>query len=244
MRGACAGIFTFLILAASLVRPSIAQEPVQSARAARIQNDLRQILSSPEFSAGPTEDSLIDRAGKWIRSQWTAFTEWLDRIFSFGGRVGPGASQFLMWIVLAALIVGIAYVLAYGLRRMGMRTSSAGRVPRSSVSTEQLEERIDDPDSLLAIAGELAAAGQFKRAYRAIFLAILLRMDRQELIRFDRARTNGEYLRSLRSRPEVLTWMKPLTYDFDVCWYGGKQVEEPDYRRALGLYERLTANAK
>jgi hypothetical protein len=105
-----------------------------------------------------------------------------------------------------------------------------------------LEDQVEDPDVLAAAAKDLAAAGQLRRAYRAIFLAILLRLDKQGLIRFDRSRTNGEYLRSLRSRPEIFTWMRPLTNEFDVRWYGERSVEEQDFRRALRAYEGLASS--
>jgi hypothetical protein len=67
-------------------------------------------------------------------------------------------------------------------------------------------------------------------------------MDRLGWIRFDRARTNGEYIRSLRARPDILAWMRPLTNDFDLRWYGGESVEEQDYRRVMTAYERMASS--
>ena len=231
-----------LTMALGRTTHAAAQGATVSPRAARIQSDLRQILSDPEYAVKPPGETIAQRVGRWISEQWTAFKDWLDRIFSFGGRAGPGTARFMMWVVLAALIIGIAYVLAYAIRRGKWGKGSRGqRRPERTVSTDALEERVEDPDSLLAVARELAASGQFHRAYRAIFLAILLRMDKVELIRFDRSRTNGEYLRSLRAHPDVLAWMRPLANDFDFRWYGGHPVDEPDYRRALSLYERFTA---
>jgi hypothetical protein len=199
-------------------------------------------MSGPDFAIKPAGESIFQRIGRWLSERWNAFTKWLNRTFSFGGRAGAGTARFMMWIVLGGLIIGIAYVLAYAVRRVSWsKGGGTKRKPKVSVAAVELEEKLDDPDALLAVARELAGSGQFRRAYRAVFLAILLRMDRQDLIRFERSRTNGEYLRSLRSRPDVLNWMRPLTNDFDLRWYGGHSVEELDYRRALSVYERLTA---
>jgi hypothetical protein len=232
----------FVLTSFALISSAKGQEPAASPRAERIRADLRQILSAPEFRVTPAGETPLQRAGRWLRERWDAFVKWWEGLFSFGGQANPGASRFFMWIVLGVLIVGIAYVLAYAVRRGALaRGLKSGRSAGVNSSSEPIEERIDDPDGLLAAAKELAVAGQYRRAYRAVFLAILLRMDRLELIRFDRSRTNGEYLRALRSRPDVLNWMRPLTNDFDLRWYGGQPVDEPDYRRAMTVYERITA---
>lgn len=230
-----------LILLLSWSAPARSQEAAQTPRSVRIHQDLREILSRPEFSTAPAQESLVQIIGRWLRERWEAFMRWWNRLFSFGGRAGPGTARVVMWAVLAAMIVAIAYVLAYGLRRLGLRSGTVSY--RAGInSSDVLEDQVEDPDVLAAAAKDLAAAGQLRRAYRAIFLAILLRLDKQGLIRFDRSRTNGEYLRSLRSRPEIFTWMRPLTNEFDVRWYGERSVEEQDFRRALRAYEGLASS--
>lgn len=235
------GLTLILVFILSLSVPATSQEAAQTPRSVRIHQDLREILSRPEFSSAPEKESLIQIMGRWLRERWEAFMKWWNRLFSFGGRAGPGTARVVMWAVLAAMIVAIAYVLAYGLRRLGLRSGTA-RSLTGILSSDVLEEQIEDPDTLAAAAQELAAAGHLRRAYRAIFLAILLRLDKKGLIRFDRSRTNGEYLRSLRSRPEVFAWMRPLTNEFDVRWYGERSVDEQDFRRALRAYEGLNSS--
>lgn len=241
-RGHAVCVLLGLIMLSCVACEAFAQDQAaESPRAARIHQDLKQIFSSPEFGASPDKESVTQKVGRWLTERWDDFKKWWSRTFSFGGRVSPGTAQIAMWLVLAAMIVAIAFVLAFGLRKLGWRMGANGKRQRLDVASEEIEEKLDDPDELLAAAKALAAAGQYRRAYRAIFLAILLKMDRLDLIRFDRARTNGEYLRALRSRPEVLTWMRPLTNDFDLRWYGGKSVEELDYRRVMSVYERMAA---
>jgi hypothetical protein len=212
-----------------------------SPRAIAIHADLDRILSGPEFSLGPTAENPVERFGNWLREKWNAFWEWLEKFFRFGGRASPGTAKIFLWVVLCVLIVAIAFVLAYAVRKYGGKTWLGREAPRARrEADEPAEETISDPDRLLETARDLAAAGEFRRAYRAVFLAMLLRMDRAGLIRFDRSSTNGEYLRVLRARPDVFASMRPVANDFDLHWYGGKAVGEPDYRRMLGAYEQLS----
>jgi hypothetical protein len=146
-----------------------------------------------------------------------------------------------MWIVIVALILGIVAVLCYAAQKMGLGRVQLGARRAAMTEADEMEDHADDPEAFLAAARELAASGQYRRAYRAVFLALLLRMDHLEWIRFDRTRTNGEYLRALRSRPDVLTWLRPLATDFDLHWYGGKPVEEVDFQRILNAYQQTVS---
>jgi hypothetical protein len=219
--------------------PANAQAAPESPRAARIKADVRTILSSPEYQVAKPGESPLDKFGKWLHERWDNFWDWFRRIFSFGTGGKGGGGSIMPWIVLIALILGIAYVIALAIVRWapGIKVTRKKRLVTETLFEE--ESASAEPDDLLAAAERYAKSGDFRRAYRAAFVAILLRMDRMGFIKYDRARTNGEYLRSLRGRPSMMTLVRPLVNDFDFRWYGGATVAETDYRRFLQAYEQV-----
>src|SRR5258708_7786324 len=107
------------ILTVSVHAPALAQESTPSPRAARIHEDLNRILTGPDFAITPQGESPLQKAAHWMREKWDNFWKWWDKLFRFGGSAGAGTAQVAMYVVLAALILGIAYVLAFGIRKLG-----------------------------------------------------------------------------------------------------------------------------
>jgi hypothetical protein len=84
------------------------------------------------------------------------------------------------------------------------------------------EEDVLSEDEYITIADELASNGQYREACRALYLAILLRIDLAKVARFERSETNWEHLRRIQkssSKPEGLN-IRPITKEFDHVWYG------------------------
>jgi hypothetical protein len=225
---------------------SLAQAPAaapESPRAARIKSDLQEILRTGGFEREQTGDSILVRAGIWISNQWNRFTAWLRHIFSFGGRFGAGSSPILPYILVVALILLIAYAIAYAVRRY-RPGSRSGRAKLSvDVVVEPEESAAAEPDAWIAAAKRHAAAGDFRKAYRAAFIAILIRLDRRGAIRFERSKTNGDYVRALRGTPDLLAFLRPLANDFDARWYGHVEATEQDFQAMLDKYEAVPGQA-
>jgi hypothetical protein len=212
-------------------------------RVQRIQGHLRQILSEPEFQWRSPEPTLLERVGRWIGERLEQFFDALGRLLRFSPAPEAGRSELFFWVIYVLLVGGLIAALAWLLTRLARRVSArrADAVPRRrpTVSSQVIEpqETVEaDPPAWLEAARQHAEAGDYRRAYRAVFLAILIRLDRVGAIHFDRSRTNGEYLRSLRSRPALLALFGPLARDFDAVWYGCAPVTEQDYRRLLESY--------
>ena len=87
------------------------------------------------------------------------------------------------------------------------------------------EEDVLSEDEYITLADELASIGQYREACRALYLAILLRIDLAKVARFERSETNWEHLRRIQksnSKPEGLN-IRPITKEFDHVWYGFRQ---------------------
>src|SRR5262249_1330390 len=103
-----------------------------------------------------------------------------------------------------------------------------------------LEAVLTHPDeqsaaALWGEADELARKGQFLAALRTLYLAVLVLLHRANLIRYERTRTNGEYVRQLRPPPAVHKPFNGLTGVFGVKWYGERSCQPTDYDSSRGL---------
>ena len=103
-----------------------------------------------------------------------------------------------------------------------------------------------DNDSLLALAEQQAKTGDYRRAFRLVYLASLVTLDTDGVLRFDRSKTNWEYLRALRAsgRGDVYTALTPLTREFDQVWYGLAPTDSSQYAWALAQYRALKDSAR
>lgn len=152
------------------------------------------------------------------------------------------------WVILGLLLLGIAYLIAYAIRGMAGRMhvrpvkKSERGLPLQALEEEK-EITLTEPDAWLDAARHYAASGDLRRAYRCAFIAVLIRLDRVGAIRYEPARTNGEYLRSLRRRPDLFTLMKPLAYEFDARWYGTLPIAQADYERCLAVYRQIVPDS-
>lgn len=233
-----------LIVAVGLVSPTPATHAAgqvssrsAASRAAEVSANLREILASPEFRPEQARNRPIENATRWIGSKVKQALEWLSKLFRAGGAAGAGGSP-IFWVLLVALIGGLAWVIAYLIRRGDFHIV---RPENKGLSSEADDLDSLDPEAWAARARQLGAAGEFRLAYRAAFIFLLLTLDRAGVVRFDKARTNGEYLRILRSRPAILHLFRPIASEFDARWYGGHSVEESDFARCLDAASRIPA---
>jgi hypothetical protein len=98
-------------------------------------------------------------------------------------------------------------------------------------------------DAWASFASRFARDGEWRLALRALYLELLVTLHERGAIRYERQRTNGDYLASLRGTPAGAPFAR-LTAAFDLAWYGNKPFESEAYESALGLVreiDRVTA---
>jgi hypothetical protein len=103
----------------------------------------------------------------------------------------------------------------------------------------------DEGNELLSSAGALQRAqtlstqGDYRTAIRYLYLSSLLTLDEQGLLRYDRSRTNREYLRSIASKPALANPLSSVIDLFDRVWYGFEEVDEKTYQSYVTHVEKL-----
>ncbi|HEY7424410.1 MAG TPA: DUF4129 domain-containing protein [Gemmataceae bacterium] len=162
--------------------------------------------------------------------------------------VGFGGFSAVGWILLAGLglaILAVALYLFLSSRRGARgpkRAAVTGKetMPAESEARQLLEE---SPRELWRQAETLAGEGRFREAVRGLYLAVLAQLHRQQFIRFEPTRTNGEYVRQVRlseqAPPELHEPFHQLTNLFEAKWYGERSCASDDYRACRALAEEI-----
>ena len=226
---------------------AIAQTPAgQSPTTREIRADLQDILRQPEFSAEPRKSGPLATALEQIRDSiekaWKRITDWLEK--AFRGRTGSmGTVGTAIAYTLIAALVALGVMALVRIIRTRDKTRRP-EPPRPAINTAQPadeETPIPPPGEWIVAAGRHAADSDFRAAFRAVFMAILLELERTGQIEYERSRTNGDYLRLLRSLDlrAIYELLAPLVRDFDIYWYGRRPATEADYQRSLAAYHRL-----
>jgi len=209
----------------------VVPDPAAAKRAARA------VLSQPEFGSElPPPPSLAERIAAW-----------LDRIFSSRQPSSPNLNlpnvnpNIILGILIVIAAGAFAVLVAIIVQAIGRRSARSKPLALDEEEAVLVEAR--DNESLLGLAEQQAKSGDYRRAFRLVYLASLVALDTGGVLRFDRSKTNWEYLRALRAagRGDIYSALTPLTREFDQVWYGFGLTDASHYARALAQYQALLA---
>jgi len=205
----------------------------------------RRILSGNDFASEPVPPP------SWLERQFDHFGKWLERtlnkLFKRPARnmnmqpVNPMVWWVLLWVIVAALFVFLVWIIAQIIGRRQRRMK-----PLALSDSEEALVDARDKDTLMSLAEKHAKAGDYRAAFRLVYISTLIALDTDGILRFDRSKTNWEYVRQLRSsgRVDIYEVLMPLTRDFDRTWYGLSPTTPDVYRKAVVEYEKLTTPAE
>jgi len=216
---------------------------------AQVRTALKEILSRSEFRPAPTSSAnpILKAIKNFFHHLYSAlerFWHWLQRRLHFGNMAASYIPRPVVYILVVGLVLLGGWLLWRLVRNaIWPRLTKQQEKPSFKVTTEPEPAPVVLPEAevLLQQAQQFAAAGDYRRAFRALFLAILCRLDQAQIIEYARDRTNFEYLRTLRAKrlDRFYEVIAPLVRDFDKFWYGQFAAEEQDYRRGLNAYETV-----
>lgn len=170
-----------------------------------------------------------------------------------GGAVGPqaggGGFGTLGWMVLGGLalaVLAVALVLFLRHRDRSEPAPAPATEALPSPAAPTLEPDEQSPADLWRRAEALARKGDFLEGVRYLYLAVLAQLHRADLIRYEKTRTNGEYLRQLRTADgagAVVDPFRRLTRLFEQKWYGERACGADDYDSCLELASQVREGA-
>jgi hypothetical protein len=135
-------------------------------------------------------------------------------------------------VVIAALIFG-ATKLA---RRFQVRKKPAEEVETREALGEEIAEDATAAD-LFAMASELARQGEYRKAIRRAYIALLCDLDQRGKLRLGRSKTNRDYLDAMRSEQRIYPTFSVMTDAFERAWYGQDRATEGEFRNFVALYQ-------
>lgn len=214
----------------------------ESLNSTLVRQHLRQILSQPEYNRVYEKNttpkwwkklaeklkSAINKAIKWLFISLSLHSEKAGRLTSF-------VFACIVMIAFFALLVLIISRLSRRIRT-GVDTFSELRMNNYEIPSSR---------PLISEAQKLADAGDWRGAFRCVYLASISHLDETGALRFERSRTNWEYLWELdkNGRYTLRDQLRPLTMDFDRKFYGHEHCDKEDYLKALAVYERIKCEA-
>lgn len=193
---------------------------------------LDRLLSAPPFGRSETPET----------PQWLIdFFDWLAWVIETLLRpleaVPPASTNVVAWLLTLVGIVLLLAVIVYLI--INLR--------RGMVRDAQIAAHSDDPVPTAAEAfdqaGALARDGDYRAAVRSLYLSALLWLDEQDMVRYDRALTNREYLERAQRNPALLARLTPVIETFDQVWYGHAPVDASAfaaYRQQIEALRRET----
>ncbi|MFN8444636.1 MAG: DUF4129 domain-containing protein [Caldilineaceae bacterium] len=177
---------------------------------------------------------------------WDRFVRWLRDFFrQFERSSSPSqgmlaTGQIAGWVVLIVAGVAIALLLGYWLQGLlgnfiaERRLNSDGNedgLPTSAAAARQE-------------AQQFAQTGNYREAVRRMYLAAMLALDENGLIRYDRTLTNREVLVQTEATAAVQAHLRPVVETFDEVWYGIHEPDQKIYQGYVTEIDQLEAMVK
>ena len=157
---------------------------------AEVDQAVAAVFQRPEFTA-PALSGPLTRLAEWYQQVRAAIGEWLARLFVSNGGGTLLFWIFVAWLALTALALGIYFARSarrgWRARERGLAAASGGQVPDLTGAAEW-EVR----------ARSAAAEERWRDAALALYQALLYRLDERGAVRYDAAKTPGDYRREAR----------------------------------------------
>lgn len=217
---------------------ALSTQNTKHANSIEVKQELEDILSAKEYNrtfAANKSPIFLEK----IIEKIERFLMRLSRIFSFGDSTTSSVFSFIL-----ACIAICAFVVLVVLIIIKLRNKFAGG---QMGEDDDLFEQYDLPSAvpLLKEAAKLAETGNYRGAFKCAYLASISYLDDIKALRFERNRTNWEYLSELRAGGHEGHYetLKPVTVNFDRKFYGGEQCMLADYEQAIAAYNQISAEA-
>ncbi len=173
---------------------------------------------------------------RWVFLAIRDFINWLRwNVLSLFTSDLSAASILVKLIAVAIIAWAIWKLYPHFVRWISAIAATPGAETAGSASWQTLEE----PSDLFAQAGEAFADAKYADAIRLALLALIARLQKQGLIRYDTTRTNHEYQRELRHMKDVAASFGQLARIYERVWYGRFSAGRAEAEVAISLCRSL-----
>jgi hypothetical protein len=195
---------------------------------AQVRAALERVYARPELAPpapGPLDGvraaigRLLGRIGQWFNS--------------FGDLRSD--SPIVYWLVMGALIALGLGIIGYFIYNTLLRLGNADPAPRAARGPAgAIDARARTAGEWEEEAARAAAAGRFRDAAVALYQALLLRLEAAGVVRYDPAKTPGDYRREARRDPRASGALSSFLRGFEPVVFGGRALDAAGYDRLRG----------
>lgn len=135
------------------------------------------------------------------------------------------------------LLIAFALVLMYLIYRLFINVPRDGK----AVTPLNLDEAapIEIPlTELQRLLQEALAKGDFRAAVRIYFIFIIRDLSSKNWIRWEKEKTNFQYLREMESKEVYADFNQSVSY-FEIIWYGKREIDRPTFEKIQPDFTRL-----
>ncbi|MCB0114728.1 MAG: DUF4129 domain-containing protein [Caldilineaceae bacterium] len=182
--------------------------------------------------------SFWDRVWRWLSDLFDALTP--DSVPSGAGALASIGSRLVVWLIVLSGGALLAIVLSYWLRNL-----------LGGILNDRLHRRRGEDGDIPATASEaraqaqtFAGDGNYRAAVRQLYLAALLHLDEQGLLRFQEDQTNREVLAQTKRDTHVYAHLKPAVETFDRVWYGEREPDRPTFESYSAEIDELMTQTR
>ena len=193
--------------------------------AAQVDQALRRVYARPELQ--PREPGPMDGFREWRRQLFARLGEWL-------GRFGDLRSDnpVVYWLVIGVLVAAGLAIVGYLLWNTLTRLQERGTAPpRTAGAPDAVNARARTAAEWEDEARRAASAGRFREAAVALYQALLLRLEAAGALRYDPAKTPGDYRREARRDPRAAGALTAFLRGFEPVVFGGRALDGEGYER-------------
>ena len=149
----------------------------------------------------------------------------------------PPLPVTLLVILAGVILVGVLF---FAFRHLALDFSADADLP---LETNDAEENLT-AQSALSRAQTLSKQQDYRAAVRYLYLSTLLILEEKGLFRYNRTRTNREYIHSVSDKPEMAQVLGDVVEVFDRVWYGYEPIDDGEYTSYQDQVERLRQQRK
>jgi hypothetical protein len=204
---------------------------IQLPEAGEVDRALALVYSHPELAPPAPSPWRV-----WLGELWDRMRAVLASLFP-DLQVGSGDLYLIVWIV-AALAAVVTAAVAVHLVRGGSAwwKGRERRVAPTAAGDRSGAASAGDWD---VRARALADAGRWRDAVLALYQALLLRLDSRGTVRYDAAKTPGDYRRESRDDMAAAHLLDQFLRGFEPVAFGARAIDRDGYQTLQALVAQL-----
>jgi hypothetical protein len=189
---------------------------------------LERVYARPELA--PPQPGPFDGIRAFFGRLMGRLFDWLSGLGSL-----RGDNPIVYWLVIGALIALGLGIVVYFIRNTLLRLGAADPAPRVERGPGAvIDARARTAGEWEDEARRAAAAGRYREAAVALYQALLLRLEAAGTLRYDPAKTPGDYRREAKRSPQAAGALTGFLRGFEPVVFGGRRLDAAGYERLRG----------